>query len=321
MIRVLLLSAIGIAFSFSAFAGPPRIHNHAPEFVKFWDKVKDLPLTQQIQEFERMIYPTFPEFYAYRFKRWQEQGKTKEEGLKKAFDDYRAMHTQFAQKTASISNEIHENLVIFLKHFPDFTTDFDIHIIPSLGEMDGGTRTIDGNFYFIFGIDGILKYHNASTDVPFFHHELFHMYHWQFFKGEEKMWYALWAEGLATYVSEALNPGSSLRDIMLDIPEGLVKACEEDMAYLWFDFQSVLDTSDEAAYERYFLLSSKDPRVPRRAGYYLGYIVAKELAQKYTLDELTKMDAADLRKRIGKVIDAKIGESTSAPFESLQRAI
>ena len=58
-------------------------------------------------------------------------------------------------------------------------TSNEIHIANSLFEMDGGSRKIDGRQVFVLGLDSIAKYHNALTDTPFFHHELFHLYHAQ----------------------------------------------------------------------------------------------------------------------------------------------
>ena len=290
-----------ISFSLAKIvhAKEPRIHNLAPQFVQFWEIVKDKPLSEQIKEFDKTIYLSLPEFYDYKFKRWMEAGKTKEEGLQRKFSEYTNISQKFTEKTRSISDEVSLNLNTFLTRFPDFNTDFEIYIIHSLGEMDGGTRLINGKLYFIFGVDGIVKYHNAMSDVPFIHHELFHVYHWQFFKIEDKIWTSLWAEGLATYVSEVLNPGATYMDMLLDIPVDLVTKCQKDIDFLWTDLESLIDSTDEKAYEKYFLLSSKDPRVPIRAGYYLGYLIAKDLAQTYSLDELIKMDHIRLRQLIG----------------------
>lgn len=301
-----LLKCIFIISITSQAANSPRIHNYSSSFVEFWNKVQTLPLDEQITEFDRSIYPTFPDFYDYKYKNWTAAGKTKEEQFKKQFDNFASIHKKYEEKTKSLTKDIKRNLQTFVKSFPDFNKDFDIYIIHSLGEMDGGTRIIAGKFYFIFGIDGIVNFHNSSTDTPFFHHELFHVYHRQFFKDEEKIWTALWAEGLATYVSEALNPGSSLRDIMLDIPTGLVEACEKDMHYLWSDVLSVLDSTDEKTYEKYFLLSSKDQRVPKRSGYYLGYQIAKILAQSFSLRDLIMMENAQLRELIENTIAKQI---------------
>lgn len=300
-----LLVAIAMLIGFSAEAKSPRVHNLAPLFVQFWQKAKDKPLGDQIKEFDRTVYPSFPRFYDYKFKRLAQIGKTKEEGLQKTFTEHSGLSQKFEEKTASIANEISLNLPPFLNRFPDFDTDFDISIIHSLGEMDGGTRTIDGKLHFILGIDGIVKYHNGATDTPFLHHELFHVYHWQFFKGEDKLWMSLWSEGLATYVSEVLNPGSSTADIMLDTPTGLVAACENDITFLWNDLETHLDSTDEAIYAKYFLLSSQDPRIPKRAGYYLGYRVAKALGETYSLDELVKMEPTQLRRLIGDAIKVR----------------
>lgn len=91
---------------------------------------------------------------------------------------------------------------------------------------------------------------------------------------------------------------------MLDIPSGLVRACEDDIDFLWSDLETLLDSSDEIAYEKYFLFSSNDIRVPKRAGYYLGYLIAKDLAQTYSLSTLVKMNANQLRSLIGETISS-----------------
>ena len=51
--------------------------------------------------------------------------------------------------------------------------------------MDGGTREFGDQFFLIFGVDSIAKYHkllNYDQKAPFLHHELFHVYHRQFYK-------------------------------------------------------------------------------------------------------------------------------------------
>ncbi|MBK7891937.1 MAG: hypothetical protein IPJ84_14190 [Bdellovibrionales bacterium] len=144
-----LLVAIAMLLEFSAEANSPRVHNLAPLFVQFWQKAKDKPLGDQIKEFDRTVYPSFPRFYDYKFKRWAQIGKTKEEGLQKAFTEYSGLSQKFEEKTASIANEISLNLPLFLNRFPDFNTDFDISIIHSLGEMDDGTRTTSHFFGMI----------------------------------------------------------------------------------------------------------------------------------------------------------------------------
>jgi len=42
--------------------------------------------------------------------------------------------------------------------------------------------------------------------------------------------------------------------------------------------------------EKYFWKSSKDTIIPQTAGYYLGYLMVKEIAKEYSLVELVKLE-------------------------------
>jgi hypothetical protein len=280
----------------------PRIHNYADSFLAFWSKNKDRTISEQVDAFKAEVVPALPEYYQFKFGRWRQQGKDADEMLKEQLRAFPRIAESFAEKSLLINTELKGNLATFQKTFDDFDTDFDVYILHSLGEMDGGARTINGKQYFIFGIDGIIEHHNADTDVPFYHHEFFHMYHYQNYVGAERIWAALWAEGLATYVSGAMNPGSTYRDMMLDVPTGLVEKCEADLPYLWAKLAEKLDSSSEDDYATFFLFSSKDPRIPKRAGYYLGYLIAKELSRGRTLKELARLDGEALRSEIAAAI-------------------
>lgn len=276
----------------------PRIRNYTDSFLSFWNKNKDRPISEQIDAFKIEVATELPEFYQFKFDRWKQQGRDADKMLEGQLRAFPRIAQDFEKKNRLIKKELRENLETFQKTFEDFDTNFDVYILHSLGEMDGGSRMINGKQYFIFGIDGIIEHHNADTDVPFYHHELFHQYHYQKFVGAEKIWASLWAEGLATYVSGAINPGSTFRDMMLDVPPGLVEKCEADLPYLWAKLAEKLDSSSEDDYATFFLFSSKDPRIPKRAGYYLGYLVAKELSQGRTLKELARLDGEMLRNEI-----------------------
>lgn len=128
MKQLILLLAFFFSATLQASEAQPRVHNHAPAFVDFWKTAKDWSLAEQIQEFDRTVYPTFPEFYDYRFESWARRGTSKTEGLRKVFDNYRSIHSKFSKKTESLGKEIEKNLATFLLRFPDFNTDIDIHI-------------------------------------------------------------------------------------------------------------------------------------------------------------------------------------------------
>ncbi len=219
-------------------------------------------------------------------------------------NEFGEISEKYTARSQVLSNEISKNLDTFVKRFPDFKKDFEIYVIHSLGEMDGGTRTIGNKEVFIFGVDNIVKLHNGSNDTPFFHHELFHLYYAQFSTNDKKIYSSLWEEGLATFLSEELNPGSSVADLMLDIPEGLKHNCDKNLQFLFKTLSTRLNSGLDKDYESFFLLSSQNLTIPRRAGYYLGYLIAKEIRKHFSLDQMIHFSNERALKQIKFALDA-----------------
>jgi non-heme chloroperoxidase len=286
---------------------PPVPCNITDAFISFWEQAKDLPLEEQIIAFDQLVYPKFPEFYEFSYKSWHEDGLNKSDKLKKVFNLYAPIHETFKQRSTTITTDFTTHLTSFIKRFPDFFTDYPIYLLHSLDQMDGGAREINSNVYFMFGLDRIINCNTHDANLaPFFHHELFHMYHLQFFPNFTCLfWEYLWFEGLATYVSQLMNPDASLAELSLNDP--LVPQCTKKLRFLWDQIAANLDVkNDNATYVKYFLLTSTDTEVPIRAGYYLGYLIAQELAQQFSIDELVKMKKEKIRTLIGDTVQRQI---------------
>lgn len=273
----------------------PRIHNMAPNFLVYWDAVKTKPVNEQLIVLKSDFFPRFQEFYDYKIEKWKSAGKSPDNELVKVLNEFPAIEAGFRKKTNEITNSLKSTLNSFSESLPDLNKDFDIYITHSFGEMDGGTRKIGNKIYFILGIDGMVKYHKGfESEIPFFHHELFHVYHGQYLPEEQVLWIALWAEGLATYASQKLNPSASMKDLMLDIPEGMVSRIDNQLEFHWDDLSKKLESKTDADYETYFLMSSKDKKIIPRSGYYLGYLIAVELGKDRSVAELAKLKPTEI---------------------------
>ena len=280
-----------------------KVSDSTPDFVKFWEGSKDLSLEERAKRFQEEITPNLPDGILEILK-----GSIEVDYIKKSLQAHEAYHDKFMDFYVTFHEDFYDALNVFLKFFPDFKKDFRVYIIHSLGEMDGGTRFINGGLSLVLGLDCIAKYHDKAGIHPFIHHELFHIYHQQFFKENNVFWRRLWAEGLATYVAEKLNPSATHKDIMLDFPKGLINACKADMKILWQEVQRLLLSTNSADYKRYFLMSSQDKKTPKRAGYYLGYLIAHNLALKFSMSELIQMDEKEIFSSIQKAISSFINE-------------
>ena len=196
----------------------------------------------------------------------------------------------------------------FLAAFPDFATDVTVVYLPSFMHFDGQTAELrNGQTAVLFGVDGIARFHGEDADLGvLFSHELFHAYHNQVNPSltKEKVLYAeLWQEGLATYVSAQLNPGTSEAVVLLDSKLAAADpGWVPDIArrfLMKFDSTS----SDDAAQ---FFNAGYQGDMPARSGYLLGYRVCQELGKKYDLKALARLNGDGLRTQIREVV-VKLG--------------
>jgi Predicted Zn-dependent protease (DUF2268) len=289
----------------------PRIHDSTGTYLEFWDGARDLPLAEQIDAFKAKVVPTFPQFYEYRFKRWTDAGVSVEDGLAKAFADFRPIEADFRRRAAAFSSQLAADTGSFKKMFPDLDDNFDVYVINSLFLMDGGTRGIGGQSYFIFGIDTVARYHGTFSDTPFFHHELFHIYNEQVggaINGD-RLIDAMWTEGLAVYASGLLNPSATMDDLSIGIWTNLKEACERDNSWLANDLKGRLDSTADTDYQTYFLISQTPGRVPMRAGYYFGYELVRRIARDHVMDYLIKLSGPELTEKAKIVLDEDLKKS------------
>jgi len=179
----------------------------------------------------------------------------------------------------------------FREAFPDYTCDTPLSFGVSLYLFDGSQSSTDpsGNGRMRFGVDKIAQLHPPRELPAFFHHELFHIYHLQQTRtallraAQENgwkaapTWWTLWLEGLATYVSSRLNPQLTAPEIFWtprDLEQRMQAKLPEAARMLLTDLDD-MDAKD--AYSRWFTGSSNPPGLPERSGYYLGYLMAKQL--------------------------------------------
>jgi hypothetical protein len=133
-------------------------------------------------------------------------------------------------------------------------------------------------------------------------HELFHRYHRQFFEFEGSstypLWTALWAEGMASYVSQLLNPSASEIDLA-QVPLGMVQQVNERRSQLAADFLNRFESTAKQDATLYFNdVHSKDDLIPARAGYQLGVLVIHELSKEYSVQTIAHWSQAEVKPKL-----------------------
>ncbi|MFO1311383.1 MAG: hypothetical protein U1F41_04890 [Burkholderiales bacterium] len=141
-----------------------------------------------------------------------------------------------------------------------------------------------------------------GDERPFFHHELFHVYHARFFAGCEAVWCALWSEGLAVRASEFLNPGATDAQLLLDTPRPIRSEVEARRRDAVCAVRARLDSKAPEDYAPLFTGRRALDGLPPRFAYYVGYLAAREAGRTRSMAELARLSAEDARP----VLDAAL---------------
>jgi hypothetical protein len=180
----------------------------------------------------------------------------------------------------------------FMRTFTDFACDTTVEFGVSLMKFDGHPVEFGGRHYLLFGVDIIAMLHEPADMPAFFDHELFHLYHRQAIgarapQGDDPAWWTMWKEGLATYVSQRMNPGLDAQQVLWYPRDMVVRMKQERVHAARLMLRDIDRTGPDA--DRWFLASDSVEGLPIRAGYYLGYLFAKSEGDGRTLPELARM--------------------------------
>jgi len=196
----------------------------------------------------------------------------------------------------------------FRAAFPDLDCNFNIYLMPTFGILDG---VVDGKPALVFGVDTITDNEAPAQLKVFVDHELFHRYHFQVagFSDDDNdravIWKALWAEGLATYVSATLNPQRPLQEALI-LPLDLESRAKPRLRAISAALRANLDRVAPDVFNTYFSYGDRAAAaagLPWRGGYYVGYRVAQRLAKSRSLVELAHLKGDELRALIAAVLD------------------
>lgn len=291
----------------------PQVHDHASAFAAFWERTRDKAIAERVALFKREVAPAFPPFYGierYGGKRTQEE---QDRLIEHALLDFAPIRDAFIQKANGSEQELRRHVATITRHFPDYRPGIDVRLVHSLGEMDGGPRSLAGRDYLVFGLDVMARLHGTKDESAFYQHELFHTYHQQQLGDcdDGQVWSSLWKEGLATHVSQVLNPGADESQLLLDFPSGMPARTRAVLPQALRQLRSVWASEDDTTWGGLFHLRTDDGTgLPGRRGYYLGYLVAREAGKRFSLQELAKLDCAAARTVALAAVDSLI---TSAP--------
>ena len=179
--------------------------------------------------------------------------------------------------------------------------------------VGGSVRPLGDKDAVIFGTEEIALGMKSKTGFDVLvHHELTHLYHQQvnpeirqmvaevymppFPEGRAKLYQVMWLEGLAVYTSKLLNPTAPDKEVLVSYT--LAADVKARWPGLGAEVRKYLDSTKKADIDAFHFAPDVHRPVPRRTGYYVGMLVARQLAKKYTFAQMCRLTGPKLRSEI-----------------------
>ena len=300
--------AAGQALASGPAAPPPfTLVDLTGAYAAFYDRTQGMAARARVEALKAEFAPLFPGFYDAERVRAFATPERYEVMIARSFGEFADLRPRYERTAASFATMLAPARDDFARRFPDLAPLGEVHLVHSLGEMDGGLRTIGGRRYFVFGADVMARLYTPGDERPFFQHELFHVYHRQFFGECRAVWCALWSEGLAVYVSEQLNPGATDAQLGLVVPRPIRPEVDADRARAVCAVHARFDSERPEDYAPLFYGQAHLAGLPPRFAYYVGYLVAREAARTRSLHQLAHLAVDDARPLVAAALAALAG--------------
>lgn len=288
--------SLSIATAVATFA----IHDFTPDFWKFWDAAQNQPVEQQARLWQQLnVAPhqaVFEDLATPCKDQWDAAWSRAN-----FYPDLPRVIPAIRTIVAGLGQQLEQANSRFLKMFPDMRWTGDIYVMASGYCFSGRAQMIEGRSALLFGVDAMAALGMRDL-IPGMQHELFHRYHRQYLEYEGSsaypLWTSLWAEGLAMYVSEQLNPSASELDLGL-VPQGMAQQVDERRAEVAADLLRKFESTAEKDAALYINSPERtDAVVPPRAGYRLGMLVVRELTKQHSIQTLAHWSQAEAKPQV-----------------------
>ena len=303
--HLILLLLVGLTFVDSCpgaqAAGQLIVHDLIPDLVTFL-RIAPEEKASRAELFREMLIQPHPEVYD-RPQVFQTDRATLERYLAE-ISEYlpriEKIHRSWEEHSASIQAK-------FLTAFPTFDpARVKVYLMLSLFRFDGKIPHNNPRM-LLLGLDGLAKFHGSEVSLPvILSHELFHLYHFQVNPlprdaDQIELYRLIWQEGLATYVSQVLNPGASLADVLLD--PRLAAEGSKFIPRLAHNLLAQLESKDDETTALY-LSYRRGGEIPARMGYLIGYQIARQAATTQPITELARLRGHALLKLVRQEMQA-----------------
>jgi hypothetical protein len=151
------------------------------------------------------------------------------------------------------------------------------------------------------------------SGATFLHHELGHVYHQQqndgirqasrrfFAGGHAPLFEMMWLEGFGVHLSQLVNPTAQAFDLFRS------RSLETEMRAHWSRIQRIfrddLVTDDRGQVTALLYEGDGARQVPAKAGYFVGFQLARELARNLSTRQLARLRGPALKDALAQTLE------------------
>ena len=279
---------------------PIEIIDLCPDFFRFWDDSRDMPIEEQCRRWYSDYADRHPGIFDLYLERWASTVQ-----IEPAIRRYTSNEVDLRAVAEQLVDRLPGALQACLHHFQVPDIDLPVVLLVGLYSSDGWGTVFEGRPTIFFAVEYVPP--PPFLDM-FLVHELAHAVHlelgaadWRGTIGE-----ALFLEGLAMTVSQQVVPGFS------DATYAWCRPCYDtwldDCLRAWPDLRSgllsVFDRDDIESYMPYFSPAAANVRHSvSKPGYAVGQVIVKTLLKHVSIAELGRWTEAQVAQEVRRVLE------------------
>lgn len=287
-----------------------QLHNGITNYWKFLNEITNTVPGVPIKNFRKDVIDPYLEAYNSVAFAWLDNDSSLAylmESLEQKTQEFHLVDSMFSLRM----DKAWKN---FQAYAPELKRGYPVFLLPAPRRAIGGSvRPLTKQNALIFGSEEISSVIESQTAFNVLvNHEMTHLYHLQvnremremvarvymppYAPGAAKIYQVLWLEGLAAFTSKRLNPSASDEQVLLS---GTVAS---EVRALWpkigTDLRKHLYSNKKVDIDKYLFDGKISTSFPRRAGYYIGMLIAAELSKKYSFAKLCLLSGGQLKAEV-----------------------
>lgn len=291
--RLLIIMVFFLSFGLWTSNHTYEVEDYAGELVSSWQTTMEEGGNIQIladvwlryeQKNDKLISQVF----------WNGLSEGKKVYLRRILIDQRVAHVpEYIEQINFIERALPESLRLISTKFTEKVggiPTFAVYLLVSPTSIDAKTQCL-GTTCNEIQINSIHpSFKNVKNLDIILAHEIFHLYQFQKLnKMGAKINYdsiagKLMAEGMATLASEIVVENARM-DEVLWFKQNELEYLHNNLPELARGLLEIIHSGKKIDIEKYFGSKAENSKYPPRSGYYLGYVVAKNLANKFGFND------------------------------------